>query len=268
MTGRNNVVDGNFVYLSEAAKNWPVTQGDNRSNADGIAVSLEAPGNPPIGTVQIKNNIIVNTRACIRGQNNGRGVTFRRLRISNNTCVANDSGITLTSAGGGIANVVIQNNIITTTAAGATPTIQITPAATASRLRNSIYAAASDQFYWANQTPRTVLRAGRRHREVRSSFADPRLVNATACPGYRTIRTRGGSPISALSSRLCAYGIQPGCRQGADQIDSFRLNYRGTHRDIGAVEFAIPQMLESNDPSQPPPVCQSTFLPIEPVKGV
>src|SRR5262249_5552929 len=50
MTGRNNVVDGNFIYLSQAAKTWPVTQEDNRSNADGIAVSIEAPGKSPIGT--------------------------------------------------------------------------------------------------------------------------------------------------------------------------------------------------------------------------
>jgi hypothetical protein len=194
------------------------------------------------------------------------------LRISNNTCVANDSGITLTSSGGGIANV-IQNNIITTTDAGAKPTIQITPAATASRLRNNIYyAAASDQFYWASQTPRSFASWTSASGEARSSFADPRLVDATAIPPRLWDDPEGresGSPISALSIESYAPAASsPGVDKGADQIDSFRFSYRGTHRDIGAVEVCDSSDGGRDDPGAAPAVCQSTFLPVEPVKGL
>ena len=265
--GRDSVVDANFVYLSEAAKTWPVTQGDSHSNAAGIALSVEASDGLTLGTVQVTNNIIVNALTCIHALPDRSGGAFRKWSLSNNTCALNDSGIEIKNSGP-ISDLIVQNNIVIANEGSRGPMMQISPGAARSTFRNNIYyGSAADQFYWGDQPARDFANWVSLSGETRSLSTDPLLVDARTLPARLWDDPEGlgpGSPTTELSIRQYApTASSPAADAGVDSLELRTVGYRGSHRDIGALEYCDPDDGRNDDPNLAVPVCPSNFLPIE-----
>ena len=259
-----NVADANVIYVSEAARALAGGEEENRNDADGIVISLDSGAGSVASNVQVINNVVVNARSCVRASSGASKAAFRGWTLSNNTCVGNDRGVTLVNTGAGISNLTFQNNIVSSRSDG--PLVEIRPAAAASRLRNNIYnGAAPGGFLWADGNPQPFESWAKVARDTRSSFADPLLVNAAAVPPrlWDDPDLGPGSPIGDLSLRdYLPSPSSPAIDAGVDFRGSLGLTHRGTHRDVGALEFCELDGKDAADPgSKQLPCAPDSMLP-------
>jgi parallel beta-helix repeat protein len=268
----NNVVDGNLIYLSDAAKSWLDARDDNRSNADGIVVSIESA--KASGNLQLVNNIIVNALSCIRARIRGKDPRLWAglWTVSNNTCVSNDTGIAIMD-GAFVSRLVVQNNILIDKGAGSSM-VEIHAAPGSSILRNNVYGSFDPRaFHWMDREPRSFAGWVSVSGEHDSSTRDPFLKAPATIPPRLWDDADGlgpGSPAADLSIEPFApQELSPAIDAGVDTITPFVRGHHGSHRDIGALEYCIAGAMERNDTDNAAdaqvPACQATpnesFLP-------
>jgi len=175
------VFNGNLVYLTNEAKNWPTIdpQGRNKSTALGIGLAVEPDSSfvSALSGLQITNNIVVNANGGIYAWPEEAGHTFSGWLIANNTLINNGTGLIIHNSGAGVDSINVRKNIIT---ANTYAQLNVSPAPTNAYFGDNIYNGVNT-FYragFALNYAGWLSASG----EANSYFTSPLLLNETAIP--------------------------------------------------------------------------------------